>query len=210
MIALTGSAWAALGKNSVGSRQLKPKAVTTSKLAESAVTGGKVAKASLTGADLNLAKLGTVPAAIEADHARNTAALGGKAASCPEGTALVRGTCFDRTTSGPITGVRAAADACAARGGFLPTALEAIALRNVVDLGNGTVVDTGKGPEAGGGGWIFTDSIYANTTGATWRATIVSFTDVFDRLLRKNYEVEAEGDAEIASYNYLCGYALIR
>jgi hypothetical protein len=51
VVSLTGTAWAGLtlGKNSVGSRQLRSKSVTTGKIANNAVTGAKVAKESLTG-----------------------------------------------------------------------------------------------------------------------------------------------------------------
>jgi hypothetical protein len=69
--ALTGTAWAALGKNSVGPKQLKNGAVTTAKLKKEAVTANKVKKHSLTGNDINLAKLGTVPSATNATNAVN-------------------------------------------------------------------------------------------------------------------------------------------
>jgi hypothetical protein len=61
--ALTGTAWAALGKNSVGTKQLKANAVTTAKIKKEAVTAKKVKKQSLTGTQINLATLGTVPTA---------------------------------------------------------------------------------------------------------------------------------------------------
>jgi hypothetical protein len=61
--ALTGTAWAALGKNSVGSKQLKKNAVTSAKIKKEAVTANKVKKGTLTGKQINLAKLGTVPSA---------------------------------------------------------------------------------------------------------------------------------------------------
>jgi hypothetical protein len=64
--ALTGTAWAALGKNSVGSKQLKKNAVVTAKIKKGAVTGAKVKKDTLTGTQINEAKLGTVP---NANHA---------------------------------------------------------------------------------------------------------------------------------------------
>ncbi len=67
--ALTGTAWAALGKNSVGSKQLKSNAVTTAKIKKEAVTAKKVKKGTLTGTQINLAKLGTVPSATNAAHA---------------------------------------------------------------------------------------------------------------------------------------------
>src|ERR1700710_1588746 len=89
--ALTGTAWAALGKNSVGSRQLKAKAVTTGKIANGAVNGAKVANGSLSGADINVDALGVVPKAASADSATNAATVGGHSASCPPATILIRG-----------------------------------------------------------------------------------------------------------------------
>jgi hypothetical protein len=66
-----GAAYAAghLGKNSVGTKQLKKNSVTTAKIKKNAVTGAKVKKHTLTGSDINLAKLGTVPSASVADTA---------------------------------------------------------------------------------------------------------------------------------------------
>lgn len=63
------SAFAAthLGKNSVGTKQLKNNAVTTAKIKKNAVTGAKVKDGSLTGADINLGALGTVPSAANAN-----------------------------------------------------------------------------------------------------------------------------------------------
>jgi len=61
---------------------------------------------------------------------------------CPSGTHLVNGTCFDRRTRGPLSGVKAAADRCAAAGGFLPTPLELAAARAVLDLGEGRFTDS--------------------------------------------------------------------
>jgi len=69
--ALTGTAWAALGKNSVGSKQLKNGAVTTAKIKKEAVTAKKVKKHALTGQDIDVAKLGTVPSATNATNAVN-------------------------------------------------------------------------------------------------------------------------------------------
>jgi hypothetical protein len=67
--ALTGTAWAALGKNSVGTKQLKSNAVTTAKIKKEAVTAKKVKKHTLTGQNIDLAKLGTVPSATNATNA---------------------------------------------------------------------------------------------------------------------------------------------
>ncbi len=136
--ALSGSAYAAIARNSVGSRQLKAKAVTTGKLADNAVTGPKVADGSLTGADINLAALGTVPSAASAEAAANANTVGGHSASCPTGTTLIRGLCFDSHSNPVAPNVEAAADACAAKGGWLPTPMELYSARSVLNLGNGS------------------------------------------------------------------------
>lgn len=65
------TAFAALGKNTVGTKQLKKNAVTTAKIKKDAVNGAKVKNGSLTGADINLGSLGTVPSATNASHATN-------------------------------------------------------------------------------------------------------------------------------------------
>jgi hypothetical protein len=73
-VALGGSAYAFhLGKNSVGSKQLKKNAVTTAKVKKEAitaakikngaVTASKVADGTLTAQQINLSTLGTVPSA---------------------------------------------------------------------------------------------------------------------------------------------------
>src|SRR4051794_25717495 len=135
--ALTGSAYAALGKNTVGSRQLKKKAVTTGKIANNAVNGAKVANGSLTGTDINIKALGKVPSAETADAASNASTVGGHSASCPGGTTLIRGLCFDSTANGEVANVFAAADACAAKGGYLPTPLQLYSVRGLINLGTG-------------------------------------------------------------------------
>jgi hypothetical protein len=63
------TAFAALGKNTVGSKQLKKNAVTAVKIKANAITSAKVQDGSLTGADLNLGTVGTVPSATNAVHA---------------------------------------------------------------------------------------------------------------------------------------------
>lgn len=81
VVAMAGTSYAAfkLPKNSVGTKQLKKNAVatakiksnavTTKKIKKNAVTGVKVRNHTLTGADINLAKLGTVPSATSANSA---------------------------------------------------------------------------------------------------------------------------------------------
>lgn len=70
-VALGGVGYTAtqLPKGSVGRAQLRSGAVTESKLARNAVTGAKVKDRSLSGADIDLKRLGKVPAATSADRA---------------------------------------------------------------------------------------------------------------------------------------------
>ena len=139
IIALTGTAFAAgvkLGKNSVGSRQLKAKAVTSSKIANNAVNGTKIANLSVTGDDIDLAKLGTVPKADSSGQAGNAGTVAGHAAACPAGTELIRGVCFDKTPAGPVDEVQDAAEACAGKGGYLPDPLELSSTSGVLPLGS--------------------------------------------------------------------------
>lgn len=71
-----GAAYAAghLGKNSVGSKQLKKNAVTTAKIKSEAVTAAKVKTGTLTGKQVDASTLGTVPSA---GHATNSDTAGG-------------------------------------------------------------------------------------------------------------------------------------
>src|SRR3978361_609485 len=139
--ALSGTAYAALGKNSVGSKQLKAKAVPAGKIANNAVPSAKVAKSSLTGDDINLSALGTVPSATSAAAAGNAGTVNGHAASCPGGTTLIRGACFDAAPNGAASSLKVAADACAAKGGYLPTPMALYSTRQVLNLGTGVGTD---------------------------------------------------------------------
>jgi hypothetical protein len=60
---------AGLGKNSVGSKQLKKNAVTTAKIKNNAVTTSKIKNGAITGAKVNAGTLGTVPNAAHANSA---------------------------------------------------------------------------------------------------------------------------------------------
>jgi hypothetical protein len=188
LCALTGTAYAALGKNSVGSRQLKSKSVTTGKIADNAVNGAKVANGSLTGADINVAALGTVPSATTATSAGNAATVGGHAAACPSGTTLIRGICFDSHSDGEAPSVTAAAEDCAAKGGWLPTPMELYATRAVLNLGTGVGIAK-----------QFTDSYYYDaSTGANPSTVTVDGTGAIA-------QQSATSPAE-----YTCAYALVR
>lgn len=74
------SAFAAthLGKNSVGTKQLKNNAVTTAKIKKNAVTGAKIKNGTITGTKINLGSLGTVPSATSATSAGNAATANGQ------------------------------------------------------------------------------------------------------------------------------------
>ncbi len=185
--ALTGTAYAALGKNSVGTRQLKSKSVTTGKIADNAVNAAKVANGSLTGADINIGALGTVPSATSAASAGNANTVGGHSASCPGATTLIRGVCFDSSPGPQVPTLKAAADACAAKGGYLPTPLELYSVRGVINLGTGI-----------GNDHQFTDSYYANTAGANYRTVVVDGSGAVTE-----QSVESPG-------HYVCAYALVR
>jgi hypothetical protein len=141
---LTGTSFAAvqkLGKNSVGSKQLKSKSVTTGKIAQNAVTGAKVASNTLTSADINLSQLGTVPSASSTQTAGNSNTVGGHGADCPGGSTLIRGICYDLALNPVVAGVKAAANACATKGGYLPTPMQLYSVRSVINLGTGTAPD---------------------------------------------------------------------
>ena len=191
-VALGGaSAFAAtqLAKNSVGSRQLKSKSVTTGKLALNAVNGSKVANASLTGADINLAQLGTVPSAASATSAGNANTVGGHAASCPTGTTLIRGACYDSHSNPVAHSVEEASEACAAKGGYLPTPMQLYATKGVLNLGTNVGADEHQ----------FTDSLYGAPGSGHLDKTVV-----LDGVTPPE-EFDANGESA-----YYCAYPLVR
>jgi hypothetical protein len=75
-VALGGTSYAALSKNSVGSKQLKSNAVTTSKIKNGAVTTSKIKNGAVTAGKINVAGL-TVPNAVHATTAAPSGAAGG-------------------------------------------------------------------------------------------------------------------------------------
>jgi hypothetical protein len=134
-----GSAFAAgkLGKNTVGTRQIKNNAITTAKIKDGAVTGSKIATSSL----------GTVPSATNAAHATtadtasrattadsatsagNAQTVGGKTAAqitaeskvtCPAGMKAQSGLCFE-TSPRPANLLATAIFVCSAEGLWMPT-----------------------------------------------------------------------------------------
>ena len=141
--ALGGTAYAArlAPKHSVGAKQLKRKSVTTGKIANGAVKGNHVADNSLTGQDINLNALGTVPSASNAAQTGNAGTITGHQAACPPATTLIRGVCFDSSSNGVATSVMKARDACAAKGGYLPSPLKLRSTKDVLNLGTGVGTD---------------------------------------------------------------------
>jgi hypothetical protein len=182
---LAGTAWAALPKNSVGTKQLKSRSVTTGKIANNAVTGAKVATGTLTGADINLGQLGTVPNASSAQTGQDAQTVGGHAAACPGGSTLIRGVCYDLGLNPVVAGVKAAASACQAKGGYLPTPMQLYSVRDVINLGTGTP------PE-----YAVADQYYADNTNY------------------KTINVDGSGKMEelliTAPTRYICAYQLVR
>ncbi len=192
IVALTGTAFAGgfkLGKNSVGSRQLKAKAVAGPKIANNAVNGTKVANGSITGDDIDLGKLGTVPNATTSANAGNANTVGANPphpAACPNGTTLIRGVCFDSSANPVVGSVQEAANACAQRGGYLPDPLELSSTGSQLKLGSGAGSDR-----------MYTDTYYANTSGSAYSTIFVS-----EEGLK---EGAFDGDAK-----FICAYPLVR
>jgi hypothetical protein len=146
-----------------------------------------VANGSLTGADINLGALGTVPSATEATSAGNANTVGGHGASCPAGTTLLRGVCFDSASNPVAASLTAAADACAARGGYLPTPMMLYSVRGVINLGTGVGTDK-----------QFTDTYYGNTVGGAYSTVVI---DGIGAISEQGVGSPAE---------YICAYPLVR
>ena len=185
---LTGTSFAAvkLGKNSVGSKQLKSKSVTTGKIANGAVTGAKVAANTLTAADINVSQLGTVPSASFAQNAQSAKTVGTHAAECPGGTTLIRGICYDLALNPAVAGVKAASDACRGKGGYLPAPMQLYSVKNVVFLGSGTPPD-----------YAVSDLYYADNI-AFYKTTVVNGAGQMS-------EIEIDDNTK-----FICAYELVR
>jgi hypothetical protein len=103
-IALGGGAYAlAIPAASVGTKQLKKRAVTSAKIKKSAVRGGKVRDDSLTGADIAESSLGTVPSASTAGSA-NTANTANTAKSANKASAADTAAVASSAAAGSIGG----------------------------------------------------------------------------------------------------------
>src|SRR6478672_5711960 len=111
-VALGAGAMAAshLGKNTVGTKQLRKNAVTTAKIKNEAVTGAKVKKGTLTGTQINLASLGTVPSAANAQALEGQSAsqlLSASKLHCPSGMVPYEGVCYQEAPKSAVGWVTA-------------------------------------------------------------------------------------------------------
>jgi len=187
-----GSAFAAaqlsLAKNTVGSRQLRSKAVTTGKIEPGAINGSKVKNNSLTGADINVDALGSVPSANNATSASNAETVDQHSAKCPDGTTLVGGICFDSESNAPVDSLKEASDACQVKGGYLPGVMELYSAREFLNLGTGV-----------GSDHQFTDEVYANTSGVNYSTVVIDGTGAI-----------TEQSVEGTPSRYTCAYLLVR
>jgi len=125
-VALGGTTVAAsrLARDSVGAAQIRAGAVRTAELRDGAVTGDKVANRSLTGADIDVARLGKVPSAGNADTVK------GHRVGCPAGTRPAVGVCVETSLRAPL-GLLDAVAACAQAGRGLPTTSQLLGLRAI-------------------------------------------------------------------------------
>ena len=184
----TLGAYAAMSvpRNSVGSRQLKAKSVTNGKITNATITGGKIAEETITGANIKMSALGTVPEAANATNASNANTVGGHAASCPAGTTLIRGLCYE-TSSTEAPNLKAAAEGCATKGGYLPTPMQLYSTKGVLFLGDG--VGTEK---------RFTDDVYSKVGEGKYSTIVIDGAGA----------LEEQEITQPARYN--CVYPLVR
>lgn len=111
-------------------------------------------------------------------------------ASCPPQTTPVGGLCFDSAPSGPVAGVKAAADGCAVAGGYLPTVAELAAARGELRLGDG------RGAHS-----QFTDSYFSADGASTAMTTVLS-----EGGSRPVADEDLESGEILAFYQYTCVY----
>src|SRR4051794_41893822 len=109
-VALGGSAWA-IGANSVGSRQLKPNAVTNSDIADNAVRSPEVADGSLLGEDFAAGQLPAGPRGEmgpQGPSGSDAQFDGAAAGGAPSGTYPSPGLAQGKTTAAEVRHTRSA------------------------------------------------------------------------------------------------------
>jgi hypothetical protein len=113
-----------LKAGSVSNSKLRTYSVTNGKIKRATITGGRIASNTLTDREINMAKLGKIASAANADK------VGAKTASqltdrCPSGTVDLGSACAENGVRSSATGY-AAAKACVQAGGYLPQADELV------------------------------------------------------------------------------------
>jgi hypothetical protein len=146
LAALSGTAIALPGKNTVDSGDIKKGAVKRSDIGRNAVTGSKIKNGavgsrdarnnSLTGTDINESTLGEVPSANTANTANsagNADTTDGRSLGCPSGTREYAGACIEETIRGQATWA-AASKTCGDAGRRLPTTSELEGFRQLTGI----------------------------------------------------------------------------
>jgi hypothetical protein len=153
--------------------------VTTKKVADNAVTTPKIANDAVTGDKANESTFSQVPSAA------NSNTVGGHSAACPANTTLIRGVCFD-SSSTSASSVFEASDACRTRGGFLPSPLELRSTRDILDLGTGAAGDS-----------RYTDEVYTNDAGTIFSTIVIADSGGFDQV------------STVQNEKFICAYQLV-
>jgi hypothetical protein len=111
-VGLGGTSYAVtrLPDSSVGTEQLKTKAVTRSRIRDSAIVSAKVAKDALTGADIAERSLGTVPSATRAADAQHAAQADHATAADHASSAAVLDLVIYRAAPGSVEAAAPATD----------------------------------------------------------------------------------------------------
>lgn len=122
-VAIGGTAYAALGKNSVGSKQIKTGGVRSIDIADNAVTGGDIAEATL-GVVPSASSAQQASTAQQAEHAAGADQLDGKDATCPAGTTLFQGACYENVARPAAANLFDAQTDCADEGRYLPDLMD--------------------------------------------------------------------------------------
>jgi hypothetical protein len=185
LVVAGGSAFAAgkLGKNTVGTKQIKKNAITAAKIKDGAVTSSKIA----------LAGLGTVPSATNATRADsathatsadtatsagNAQTLGGKTAAqiaaeskviCPAGMKAQSGLCFE-TSPRPAAPLASAIFTCSKEGFWLPILGQLLAYEGKNYATNPPLEWTEPITYSGTEEWAYTGAANTTNIGSTFTA----------------------------------------
>jgi hypothetical protein len=126
---------------------------------------------------------------------------------CPQASILIRGACFDKRPNPPVLGVKAAADRCAAKGGYLPKPLDLYAARGQLPLGSGNGVhsqftDSYSIQAPGRGG---SDEQSDEQSSHAYAATTIVNEDGLEAVVNE----DELGQPATARYEFICTYRLI-